>query len=187
MVPDNGVARCPACGAIELTAVTRPLFVVTGASGAGKSTVLPELLRCLAGRCMVFDLDWLIDPIRRAASGGDINWTAFRDAWLHVSHAVAQNGLPTLLLGPLIPEHLEGLPGRPWAGDIHFLVLDCPDDVRRARIEARPAWRLRDIEAQTEFGRWLRENLAPVIDTSGQTPAGVAAAVAGWVEERLDR
>jgi hypothetical protein len=185
MVPEDGVARCPICGAIEPTAVTRPLFVVTGASGSGKTTIFPELLRCLAGRCLVFDVDWLIDPLGRAAKGGEIDWAAFRDAWLHVAHGVAQNGLPTLLLGPFIPEHLEELPGRSGVGEIHFLVLDCPDDLRRQRIEARPAWRSRDIIAQTEFGRWLRKNLAPVIDTSTQSPAEVAAEVAAWVDKQL--
>jgi hypothetical protein len=185
MVPEDGVARCPVCGAMEPTAVTRPLFVVTGASGSGKSTIFPELLGCLAGRCVVFDVDWLIDPFGRAAKDGDIDWAAFRDAWLHVSHGVAQNGLPTLLLGPFIPEHLEGLPGRSGVSEIHYLVLDCPDDERRQRIEARPRWRGRDIRAQTEFGRWLRKNLAPVIDTSTQSPAEVALEVAAWVQDRL--
>jgi hypothetical protein len=186
MVPEDGVARCPVCGATEPAPATRPLFVVTGASAAGKTTVLPHLVPRLAGRCLVFDVDWLIDPLGRAAHGGEIDWASFRDAWLYVAHAVAQNGLPTLLLGPLIPEHLEGLPGRSGVGEIHYLVLDCPDDLRRQRIEARPRWRGRDIRAQTEFGRWLRENLAPVIDTSTQSPAEVASEVAAWVDERIE-
>jgi hypothetical protein len=63
-------------------------------------------------------------------------------------------------------------------------VLDCPDELRRQRIEARPRWRGRDIDEQTGFGRWLRENLAPVIDTSTDSPAGVADAVAAWVLDR---
>jgi hypothetical protein len=50
--------------------------------------------------CAVFDADWLIDPLGRAAKDGQIDWTAFTDTWLHVAHGVAQNGLPTLLLAP---------------------------------------------------------------------------------------
>jgi len=101
------------------------------------------------------------------------------------AHSVAQNGLPTLLLAPFIPEHLAKLPGRGWVTDIHYLVLDCPDDERRRRIEARPRWRSRGIEAQTEFGQWLRANLAPVIDTTTISPAEVAETVAAWVRGRL--
>jgi len=185
MTPAGGAARCPVCGGADRTAATAPLFVVTGASGSGKSTVLPELLRCLAGQCAVFDVDWLIDPLSRAAKDGQTDWDSFRDAWLHVAHGVAQNGLPTLLLGPFIPEHLESPPGRRWVDEIHYLVLDCPDELRRQRIEARPRWRGRDIDEQTAFGRWLRQNLAPVIDTSTDSPAGVAQRVAAWVQAQL--
>ena len=181
MESDRGVARCPACGGVDPTVVIRPLFVVTGASGSGKTTIFPELLSRLAGWCAVFDVDWLIDPLGHAAKDGQVDWPSFRDTWLHVAHGVAQNGLPTLLLGPFIPEHLDGLPGREWVGEIHYLVLDCPDDERVRRIEARPRWRARDVDAQTEFGRWLRKNLAPVIDTSALSPSEVAEAVAAWV------
>ena len=184
MTPDNGTVRCPQCGSLAHQAVIRPLFVVTGASGSGKTTILPELLSRLAGWCAVFDVDWLIDPLGRAA-GGEVDWAAFRDTWLHVAHGVAQNGLPTLLLAPFIPEHLDALPGRAWVGEIHFLVLDCPDEERRRRIEARPRWRTRDIDEQTAFGRWLRSNLQPVVDTSAQSPAEAADAVAAWVRQRL--
>jgi hypothetical protein len=184
MVPDGGVVRCPECDHTEALATTRPLFVVTGASGSGKSTLLPLLLERLAGRCMVFDADWLIDPFARAAHGGDLDWPSLRDAWLYVAHAIAQNGLVTLLLGPFFPAQLDDLAGRAGIGDIHYLVLDCPDDERRRRIDARPRWRRRDVEQQTDFARWLRSNLAPVIDTSKMTPAETADAVVAWVDSR---
>ena len=185
MEPDDGVARCAACGNVDPQPVIRALFVVTGASGSGKTTIFPELLSRMSGWCAVFDADWLIDPLGRAAKDGQIDWAAFTDTWLHVAHGVAQNGLPTLLLAPFIPEHLDNLPGRAWIGEIHSLVLDCPDAERRRRMEARPRWRARDIDAQTEFGRWLRKNLSPVVDTTTQSPSGVAAAVAAWVRDRL--
>jgi hypothetical protein len=138
MEPSADAAVCAACGRTDPVARRADLFVVTGASGAGKTTVFEPLLAELAGRCMVFDVDWLIDPLTRQAGG--VDWVAFRDAWLHVAHGVAQNGLPTMLLGPFIPEHLADLPGRRWVADIHFVTLDCDDDERRRRIEARPAW-----------------------------------------------
>lgn len=185
MINDRGIVRCPACAVVDPVAVIRPLFVVTGASGSGKTTILPELLSRLSGWCAVFDVDWLIDPLGRAANDGQVNWTAFTDTWLHLAHSVAQNGLPTLLLAPFIPENLDPLPGRAWVGDIHYLVLDCPDDERRRRIEARPRWRARDIDEQTEFGRWLRAHLEPVVDTSDQSPSQAADAVAAWVRSHL--
>ena len=185
LLPDDDGARCPACGRIDTAVLIRPLFVITGASGSGKTTVFPELLRRLAGSCAVFDVDWLIDPLGHAAKDGQVDWPAFRDTWLQVAHGVAQNGLPSLLLGPFIPEHLEDLPGRAWVGETHYLVLDCPDDQRQQRIDARPPWRGRHLPEQFEFARWLRRHLAPVIDTSTRTPAQVADEVAAWVQDRL--
>ena len=108
-------------------------------------------------------------------------WDAFRDTWLHIAAGVAQNRLPTVLVGPFVPEHLETLPGRELVGDIAYGVLDCPDDVSRARIEARPSWRLRDIDEQVAFGAWLRTNLAPVFDTGAVIPEETADAVPGWI------
>ena len=185
MEPHEGLARCPVCGRADDGAAIAPLFVVTGASCSGKTAIFAPLTRLLAGRCVTFDVDWLIDPARGLSGGQPIPWSAFRDAWLSVAHGVAQAGLPTVLLGPLTPEHLADLPARRWIGDVHFLLLDCPDDVRRERIEARPAWRSRDIEEQVAFGRWLRQNLTDHVETARGRPHDTATAVAAWVSERL--
>jgi gluconate kinase len=185
MEPRDGFAVCPECGGLEPAAV-KPLFVVTGASGSGKTTVTGPLARRLRGRCITFDVDWLLDPAGELSGGQPIRWPAFRDAWLAVAHGVAQSGMPTVLLGPFIPEHLDGLAARRWVGDIHFLVLDCPDDLRRERMQARPSWRSRDLEEQAEFGRWLRRHIAKAVDTSHGTPEDAAAAIAAWVTGRMD-
>jgi hypothetical protein len=180
MEPRDGFAVCPECGRADVATVM-PLFIVTGASGSGKTAVFVPLARLLRGLCATFDVDLLLDPAGALSADQPIRWPVFRDAWLAVAHGVAQAGMPTVLLGPFIAEHLDGLPSRRWAGDIRFLLLDCPDELRRERIEARPSWRARDIEEQTEFGRWLRHNIADQVDTSSGTPEESAAAVASWV------
>jgi hypothetical protein len=147
MEPEDGFAVCPECGRADAAAVM-PLFIVTGASGSGKTAVFVPLGRLLRGQCVTFDVDWLLDPAGELSGDQPIRWPAFRDAWLAVAHGVAQSGMPTVLLGPLIPPHLDGLPGRRWVGDVRFLLLDCPDDLRRERIQARPPWRGRDIEVR---------------------------------------
>lgn len=185
MEPRDGHAVCPTCGQAGEEAALGPLFVVTGASGAGKTAVFPALARRLQGRCVTFDADWLIDAAGALSGSQPINWSAFRDAWLAVAHGAAQSGLPTVLLGPFIPEHLEGIPARRWIGEIRSIVLDCPDELRRARINARPAWRSRDIDEQVEFGRWLRANIPDRVDTSLGTPQDTADAVAAWVDRHL--
>ena len=178
-------SRCPRCGQAGEAWVTKPLFAVTGASGAGKSTLLAPLAASLAGRCVTFDADWLLDAAGALSGGQPINWTAFGSAWLAVAHGAAQSGLPTVLLGPTVPANLEAQPLRRWLGPIYYLLLDCPDDIRRRRMADRPTWRSHDIDEQVSFGRWLRDNIPARVDTSRGTPENVAAEVAAWVTGRL--
>lgn len=137
MEPDGGGAECPACGRRDETALLQPLFVVTGASGAGKTSIFGALAGRLSRRCLVFDVDWLLDAstvLAGASSIGDLPWDGFAQAWLAVAHGAAQSGLPTLLLGPLVPQQLDANVGRKWVGPIHSILLDCPDEVRRDRM-----------------------------------------------------
>ncbi len=115
-----------------------PLFVVTGASGAGKTTVTAPLCRLLP-QCAVFEGD-LINQV--AALG----WDMWRDTWLRIAHGVALNGRPTVLCTSLLPDQLESLPARKLLGPIRFCNLDCPDDVLAARLRARPSWRHSNTE-----------------------------------------
>jgi ABC-type phosphonate transport system ATPase subunit len=161
-----------------------PVLVVVGASGSGKTTIFPLLAEQLSGQCIVFDADWIIDPL-----GGDVttlDWDLLRDIWLHVAHGVAQNGLRTLLLGALLPNQLDSLPGRRWIGDLHVLLLDCDDDERRRRIDARPSGRTHDVEPQVAFARWLRESFTTVVDTTHDSADESAAQVADWARSVLN-
>jgi hypothetical protein len=195
MEPASEGARCPACGRVERGATARlPLFILVGASGVGKTTLFPLLAEELRGACAVFDVDWLIDPLRRTPDAPlDLPyWQVFRDTWLHVAHAVAQNGLPTLLLSSFIPEHLDGLHIRRWMSDVSYAVLDCSDQERRARVQSRPRWGAVGLDEQPEFAArqlefaaWLREHLSPVFDTTDVSPTETAKAVAGWVRQEL--
>jgi hypothetical protein len=180
MQPQQHLAVCPACGATE-RAQRLPLFVVTGASGSGKTTVLPHLVAALP-ECVVFDVDWLIDSFEMASES--VSWGALRDAWLAVAHGIAQGGRYTVLLGPFMPDQLEPLAARRWVGDIHFAVLDCDDDVRRQRLEARPPWRERAVEHHVGFAAHLRRTISTRF-TTDSTPADTAALVAGRVRETL--
>jgi hypothetical protein len=84
MEPAQASAVCPGCGRRD-PAPTEPLLVVTGASGAGKTTLFSPLARELAGEAAVFDIDWLIDAFGMQAEGAALNWGAIRSAWLSVA------------------------------------------------------------------------------------------------------
>ena len=176
----QGFAGCPECGRRD-PAPTEPFLVVTGASGSGKTTIFHPLARELAGGAAVFDVDSLIDPFAMQADGAALKWAAIRAAWLSVAEGLASGGLPTVLLGPLAPSHFQHLPKGGWVSSMHFFLLDCSDLVRRQRLEARPPWRGGELEEQTRWGAWLRENISDGVDTSQAGVQETVGSVAGWV------
>lgn len=176
----TGFAVCPECGRRD-PAPTEPFLVVTGASGSGKTTLFSPLARELAGEAAVFDIDFLIDPFALQADGAALRWPAIRAAWLSVAEGLASGGVPTVLLGPLAPFHFDQLPKTGWVSSMHFFLLDCSDVVRRERLEGRPPWRKREIEEQTRWGRWLRENIDEGVDTSRVGIEETVRSVAVWV------
>ena len=172
--------RCPRCGA-EQRLPTHPLFVVTGASGTGKTTIVEPLRRRLP------DYEVLeTDVILQVAALG---WDTWRNTWLQLAYAIALNGRATVLCGSLVPEHLENLPARRLVGPIHFCNLDCPDAVLAERLRGRPAWRTSSAEAKIvehqRFAAWLRAHIQPTFDTSMLSAEEVADRVAGWVGRLL--
>jgi hypothetical protein len=174
------VFRCPSCGAVT-EVPTRPMFVVTGASGAGKTTVTAPLGRLLP-ECAVFEGDLILQA-------SALGWDMWRDTWLRIAHGNALNGRPTVLCTSLIPSHLESLPARKLLGPIRFCNLDCPDDVLAERLRARPSWRHSGSEevilTHQRFAAWLRAHIDPTWDTSALTPDEAAERIATWIRPQL--
>jgi hypothetical protein len=177
---DGAVLRCPRCGD-EQQVPDLPLFVVTGASGTGKSTVTGPL-RSQLPDCEIFETDALLHV---AALGLD----TWRGTWLRLAHDIALNGRVTVLAGSLLPSQLESLPGRKLIGPIRFCTLDCPDDVIAERLRSRPSWRGASKETvvaeHQRFAAWLRTHIQPCYDTSVLSPAETAGQIATWVRQNL--
>ncbi|HLN65185.1 MAG TPA: hypothetical protein VK464_27000 [Symbiobacteriaceae bacterium] len=177
--PDRQSARCSECGHVSPMKLL-PLFIVTGTSGAGKSTVVPELRRRLPD-FDVFDMDLL---------AGD-DWQQIKWNWLKIAYSIAQSGRGTVLCGTVVPENLAGAPYLPFFDGIYYLNLHCDDATRAARLRARPAYRGTTeafIADHANFARWLLTNAAtafdppmPTVDSTGRPPGEVAAEVASWV------
>lgn len=166
-----------------------PLFSVTGPSGTGKSTVGRVLVDRLADSCVVVEQDLLWVGALRDPSGDS---AAFRQTWMRLAASIQQSGRPVVLCGTVAPPQFEQWPERVLFDPIHYLALTCDDDVLRARLRARPAWRGWDearIDEMLEFSEWVRtartDPPMTLLDTTISTVGETADVIEGWVRARL--
>ena len=158
------LALCPHCG-YGHPFRQLPFFVLTGASGAGKTAVCLELVGAqLRGEPWVPDCVYLEGDIlwRDEFADPENGYRAFRNLWLRVAKNVGQGGRPVFLCGSTVPEQYEACPERRYFTTIHFLALICDDRVLRERLEARPGWRrsgsMAFLEQMVAFNRWFCEH-----------------------------
>ncbi|CAN7670000.1 hypothetical protein LJR153_005264 [Paenibacillus sp. LjRoot153] len=73
-----------------------PLFIVTGASGTGKTTVSKELRKLLPD-VDVFELDFIHRIV------GDDDWRKIENIWFRVARNVAASGRISIICGTMMP------------------------------------------------------------------------------------
>lgn len=184
--PDGESAICPDCG-FRFKFIRLPLFILTGASGVGKSTVCLELAAMMKDVVvMESDILW-----REEFDQPETNYYDYRETWLRVCKNIAQAGRPVVLCGVGEPGQFEQCLERRYFSELHYLALICDDQILASRLRNRPTWRgpfkEEQIEAQVAFNRWLVNN-APqteppmtLLDTSEITVAKTVEKVARWI------
>ena len=190
-------------------------FLVTGASGAGKSTVRRALAPSLGPG---------FDAVELATLGITPQWSL---TWRHrVLEQVVQRALLAdhhgrhfLLCGdPVPPGEVIAVPSGDRLGRIHVCLLDVAPDAQRARLlERGDAQEL--IPHHLAFAEWMRHHVvdpthrpevimsgwdemcwdrwlvsgagtpwtAHVVDTTNARPADVAHQVLQWIQQSLDQ
>lgn len=144
---------CPHCQT-SIPFQFRPLFCVTGASGAGKTTTALALQQ-MQDEFVVLDQDILW---REEFNQPDDNYANFRDTWLRLAKNISQAGRPVILFGSAVPDQFQRPEARYFSA-IHFLALIVEDAVLADRLRARPEWRRSRnvIDTHIQFNRWLKE------------------------------
>ena len=177
--PHSSALVCPECRQAYRSG---SLQIVTGVSGAGKSSILPSL-RHLLPAWSVFDTDgifWGETPQE---------W----ELWLKVAWQLAQCGRPVLLCGYIVPWQLQESESYPLFCQVDYLLLRCQAEVLRRRLATRPKWRAFDdalISQHQSFAVQLEQEgsrLFPgltLVDTSTTPPQAVAEQVADWAATR---
>ncbi len=131
------------------------LFIISGASGIGKSTLCEYLLEN-EREYIVMESDLLWHP--RLDTPED-NYQEFRRLWMRMAAQISQVGMPVVLCGCAVPEQFEAQMERDLFTEIHYLALVARADVLTERMRVGrgihdEAW----IASSVSFNNWLKEN-----------------------------
>lgn len=166
-----------------------PLFIITGASCAGKSTLCEELFK-KETNYIVMESDLLWHTVYDTPEN---HYHAYRKLWLKVCASISQIGKPVILCGCNTPDQLENLPERALFAAIHYLAVVCDDPVLIERTtKGRHISDKSRITASLDFNRWLKKNASTtspqitLLDTTDLTPKQAASVVDAWILEKLD-
>ena len=183
-------AICPECGH-KHPFRQLPLLIVSGASGAGKSSVCQAMLGKLED-VVLLDSDILWRP---EFNKPEDNYRDFFETWLRMAKNISQSGRPVVLFGAGmgVPENIEPCIERRYFSDIYYLALVCDDDVLAQRLKARPAWRGSGdqtyIDTHVQFNRWFKEQgknntRIALLDTTDVLLETTIEAVKNWIREK---
>lgn len=162
---------------------TARLHIVTGAPGAGKSTALRAFLDLRTGH-VAFDIDWLAGPASDLAGRSiyfdNSTWPPYNRLWFEILHGVHRNGRVPVLFAPLDDRDVasSGIPT--WCERVEWLLLDCADDVRTARLASR-GWDGDRIRGALDDANTLRQLPVNRLDTQRHNPGDVARQIANWL------
>src|ERR671927_973598 len=156
VVAEGAYAVCPVCR-FRHQFLRLPLFILTGASGAGKSTVCLGLAaRMKEVVVMESDILWGAEFDRP-----ETNYREYRETWLRLCKNISQGGRPVVLCGVGEPGQFERCVERRYFSELHYLALTCDAELLVSRLRSRPAWRGTSnddcIRQQVAFNRWLTE------------------------------
>lgn len=163
-----------------------PLFIVTGASGVGKTTVMQELRDQLPD-FVIFSTD--IDNFGTTAS--KLEYQDRFNLLLHFASFVAKSGRGTIICGTFMTWDAEKCDSYHEFSELCFINLHCDDKTRNYRLrnrEDKATWTDELIKSHEEFAQWLLNNAAtaynppmPTIDTSTTPISEVAEQIKMYV------
>lgn len=189
--PSGPYAICPYCHHAH-PFLQQPLFIVTGASGAGKTSVCLELIAHMS-ECVVLESDilWEVSALASAENG----YRDYRNMWLRVAKNIGQAGRPVVLCGSAVPDQFEVCSERRYFSTLYYLALVCDDALLEERLLLRPQWRGSGssdvLEQMIQFNQWLKKHATAtrppitLCDSSYQSVRETVDQVAQWIRERL--
>lgn len=161
-----------------------PIFLITGASGSGKTTIIPELYK-ICPEYIVLDLDALQNPLGQ-------DWNLIKNTWIQVANQLTLNNKVSILCGTFMPEEFTKIDAE---GRFipYFIGLHCSDEDREKRLKER-GWSEEFIQEHKQFNSWLVNNAdkafnpnMSLVDTSYMTPDKAATEVKKIINRALNK
>lgn len=123
------------------------LYFIAGASGSGKTAVMPHLKELLGDDIAVYDFDDIGVP-----EGADKKWRGeSTEKWLQ---KLLSEGKDACLLGQMVLGEILACPSSSQLGIINFYFLDCADFERISRLKKRNAYGIN--QTMLNWASWLR-------------------------------
>ena len=165
-----------------------PLFIITGASGVGKSTI-SRLLFEKEDKYIVLESDLLWNDIYNTPEN---DYAYYRKLWLRMCSNISQIGIPVVLCGCAVPNQFESHDERKYFSEIHYIAIVSDDETLVLRM--RNSRKIQDenwIKRSIDFNKWLLENAdktsprIELLDYSNITSEEAAEKVDIWICERI--
>lgn len=164
-----------------------PLFIITGASGVGKSTVSRELFK-RNSKIITMESDILWN---NAFNSPENDYREYRELWLRMCKNISQGGKPVLLCGCSVPKQFENCVERRYFTDIHYIAIVSDDAVLSERLKKRNWVNNQYIENSISFNRWIKDNARntkpnmTVLDNTNLTVEETFEQVSKWIDNKL--
>lgn len=181
-VEDN-IIRCPDCGE-RWRFIKKPLYILTGCSGIGKTVTAKEIQR-LTADFVVLDADMFYNIMPHDTDADNF---AQVEQMGSLSKNIMQSGKPVLWA---MAGNIDKLPQtyhRRFFSGIYVLALVCDEEsLRRRMTEGRNITNESWIDSSVEYNSFFRthdqigEMRFETLDTEGKTIAEGAEAVLAWM------
>lgn len=178
---------CPSCN--DKQPLRRlPLFIITGASGVGKSSLSAELFKH-EKEYIVLESDILWNDCFNTPED---NYRTYREVWLRLCKNISQIGMPVVLCGCSVPEQFENCVERRFFSEIHYLACVCDSHILEERLkQGRNVTDEEWIKNSVSFNEWLKDNVhktepnITLLDTTTKSIKEAYEFADLWIRERL--
>lgn len=186
------------------------LYFVAGASGSGKTSIMPALKKILSDTVSVYDFDDIGVP-----ESADKKWRQeSTEKWLQ---RLVHEKKDACLLGQIVLGEILACPSAKQIDTINFCFLDVSDFERISRLKKRntygadqnmlhwsswlrmhhqdpqwvqhvlkdDCWQGLDFTSWDQQANWNSKAMVHTIDTTGLSILQVAQSVADWINEKI--